>query len=377
MRMKNIMFAALLSMGCMSATAQEETIEVEAFNPHWFVQGQIGGQYTTGETSFNKLLSPNAQVALGYQFSSIWGLRLGANAWQSRGGSEIFNKVYQWKWNYVAPKLDVTFDLTNAIGGFKPNRVVSVGLFAGLGANIATNNDEAKDVRKDIVANLFPQYYPTAEAMTYTWGGTKPRFMGNVGLNLDFKVSKRVKLGLELAYNVLSDRYNSKNAPGKCDHYYNALAGVRVDLGKLTKTKTVPNPVQTKVVEKIVEVIVHDTVYVNKPVAEAAPEEIRRDVFYNIRGSVISAEEMRKIDEVVAYMNKYPKSTVTVTGYADKGTGNPKINVGYSQKRADSVAKVLQDRGIAASRIVVAAKGDTEQPYAENDKNRVTICIAR
>ncbi len=346
---------------------------MEDFNPHWFVQGQIGGQYTTGETTFGKLLSPNAQIAVGYQMSSVLGLRLGVNGWQSRGGSELLDNKY--KWNYVAPKLDLTVDLTNAIGGFKANRVVSFGVFAGVGANIGFSNDEAANCKNDVM-KMFPASYTGPETMEYLWDGTKPRFMGNVGMNLDFKVSKRVKLGLEVSYNATTDHYNSKNAPGKCDHYYNALAGVRIDLGKTTKDKVVPNPIQTKVVEKIVEVIVHDTVYVEKPVA-ATNEEIRRDVFYNIRGSVISADEMRKIDEVVAFMQKYPKSTVTVTGYADKGTGNPKINVGYAQKRADVVANTLKERGIAASRIVVSSKGDTEQPYAENDKNRVTICIAR
>lgn len=378
MSIKNLLFAACLGIASANAHAQD-SITVEVFNPHWYVQGQVGGQYTTGETAFGKLLSPNAQLAIGYQMSSVWGLRLAANGWQSRGGSEIYDKsqnlnIYKWKWNYVAPKLDVTFDLTNAIGGFNADRIASFNIFAGVGANIAFNNDEAADVRKNIINDLYPKDYQSPEGMTYLWDGTKANFMGNVGANLGFKVSKRVQLGLEFAYNFTTDHYNSKKAPGICDHYYNVLAGVRVDLGKVTKTKAVPQHVcEPKIVEKIVEVIVHDTVYVQRDVE---PENIRRDVFFLIRGSVISDSEMRKVDEVVSYMKKYPKSKVTVTGYADKGTGNAKINEGYSQKRADVVADALKQKGISADRIIVAAKGDTEQPYAENDKNRVTICIA-
>lgn len=373
MRMKKILFAALLAMTGMAATAQE-TVTVEEFHHHWFVQGQVGAQYTTGETTFGKLLSPNAQLAVGYQFTPVWGLRLAANGWQSRGGSEILGDVYTWKWNYAAPKLDVMFDLTNAFGGFKANRVVSFGIFAGLGANIAFGNDEAADVKQQIMSSYFPTGYQGAEAMSYLWDGTKPRLLGNVGVNLDFRVSKRVKVGLEVAYNAVTDHYNSKNAPGKCDHYYNALAGVRVDLGKLTSTRQVPSPVVYKEVEKIIQKTVHDTTYVDRMVER---EELRRDIFFLIRGSVISDEEMHKVDEVVAYMQKYPRATVTVTGYADKGTGNAKLNVGYAQKRADVVAETLKQRGVPANRIIVDAKGDTEQPYAENDKNRVTICIAQ
>ena len=32
--------------------------------------------------------------------------------------------------------------------------------------------------------------------------------------------------------------------------------------------------------------------------------------------------------------------------------------------------------GISRSRIMVDSKGDTVQPYEQNDLNRVTICIA-
>ena len=86
---------------------------------------------------------------------------------------------------------------------------------------------------------------------------------------------------------------------------------------------------------------------------------------------------MPKVEDVVAYLNKYPEAKVTVTGYADKGTGNPKINVGYAQKRAQMVADLLVNSyGISRSRITVDSKGDTVQPYEQNDLNRVSICVA-
>ena len=86
---------------------------------------------------------------------------------------------------------------------------------------------------------------------------------------------------------------------------------------------------------------------------------------------------MAKVEDVVAYLNKYPDAKVSVTGYADKGTGNPRLNVGYAQKRAQVIANLLTNRfGIDRSRIMVESKGDTVQPYEQNDLNRVTICIA-
>lgn len=67
---------------------------------------------------------------------------------------------------------------------------------------------------------------------------------------------------------------------------------------------------------------------------------------------------------------------MSVTGYADKGTGNARINSKLSEKRANNVVEALKAKGIAADRITVAYKGDTVQPYNTPEENRVSICIA-
>lgn len=67
---------------------------------------------------------------------------------------------------------------------------------------------------------------------------------------------------------------------------------------------------------------------------------------------------------------------MTVTGYADAGTGNAKINARLAQERAEKVAKILKGYGIDESRITVESKGDTVQPFSENDRNRVVIAVA-
>ena len=372
------MSAALLA-GCLTAFAQQpqaaEKPCCKAYAPHWYVQAQIGGQYTLGEVDFSDLLSGNFQVAGGYNFTPVWGLRLAIDTWQSKGGTELGYLglgTQTWKYNFVAPTLDVTCDLTNWILGYKPDRVCNFGLLAGLGANFGWNNDDAAAVKNLIYATGGEAIDP-AHQMTYLWTGTKTRFVGRFGAYLDFNVSRRVALGLELNCNATSDRYNSKKA-GNADWYFNALAGVKVRLGKLAPKKA-PEPI---VVEKIVEKIVEKPV--EKPVVKEpeAPkrETLRRDIFFTLRGSEVSRTEMAKVEDVVAYLNKYPDAKVSVTGYADKGTGNPRLNVGYAQKRAQVITNLLVNRfGIDRSRIMMDSKGDTVQPYEQNDLNRVTICI--
>lgn len=156
MKFKKLLYTVLLFAGCLSASAQApQTVTVEEFNHHWFVQGQVGGQYTLGEIKFGSLLSPNIQVAGGYQFTPVWGLRLAVNTWQSKGGSTLpSGNTYKWKWNYVAPSFDVTCDLVNLLWGYKPDRVFTAGVLGGLGVNVAFNNDEAIDANRAIVGEL-------------------------------------------------------------------------------------------------------------------------------------------------------------------------------------------------------------------------------
>jgi outer membrane protein OmpA-like peptidoglycan-associated protein len=382
MYIKRTFLAALVAMGCMTASAQEQKTEYE-FNPHWYLQLQVGAQETLGEVSAKHLFSPNAQVAAGYQFDKIWGARLAINAWQSKGGwdfhrfdvnpltGQVASAVtpYHWKWNYVAPTVDITANLTNLFGGYNPMRPVSFSLFAGIGMNIAFNNDEACDVYGQVY-NLIGGN----QNMDLTWDGTRVRFLSQFGGMLDVRVSDRVSLGLEVGANLLSDAYNSKHA-GNCDWYFNALAGVKINLGKTYKKKVVEAPAEPepRVVERIVEKIVEKPV----PVPDEKVEPLRRDIFFVIRGTQISAAEMQKVRDIAEYMVKYPKSKVQITGYADKGTGNPTINRNLSMKRAAVVAKTLsQQFGIQDYRISTDFKGDTEQPFAEQVKNRVSICVA-
>ena len=111
--------------------------------------------------------------------------------------------------------------------------------------------------------------------------------------------------------------------------------------------------------------------------AEKKVEEKKIDVFFKIASSTISETEKAKIQDMISFLKANPNAKVQVTGYADSGTGNHKINMKYSQNRADVVVKALKEGGIAADRITSEAKGDTVQPFAENDMNRVAICIAK
>jgi len=370
MNFKKTLLTVLLAVSSSAILAQQTCTET-VFNPHWYIRAQGGGQYTLGEVGFSDLLSPNAQIAAGYNFTSVWGARLGVNAWQSKGGTELFGQDYKWKYNYVAPTVDATINLTNLLGGFNAKRLCDLTLFAGLGANIAFSNGEAA------TANNAIQAVDPSAKLNYLWDGTKTRLVGQVGLDLDFNISKVVAIGLELSANTLGDKYNSKKG-GNTDWYFNGLVGVKVNLGKSTKEqpKECQKPVE-RIVEKIVEKPVEKIVYRDREVEKKA-EPLRREVFFKINSSKISTAETCKVEDVANYLKANPNAKVSITSYADKGTGNASINKNLSVRRSAAVAKMLKEKfGISEDRINTESKGDLEQPFAENNKNRVSICIAQ
>ncbi|MDO4984381.1 MAG: OmpA family protein [Prevotella sp.] len=383
MKMKKTILSCLMLLAGISANAQEQKGTTEyVFEPHWYVQIQpLGAQYTLGEVSFGDLLSYNVQAAVGRQFSQLWGARLAVNAWQSKAGSkfDISNKEYKWKWNYVAPTIDATFNVSNALFGFNPNRVFNLSAFAGIGLNIGFSNTEAADADKAIramgtIVGANGTTYTTNQGLEYLWDGTKVRLMGQFGLMGDFKVSDKVSIGLELSANTLNDKYNSKKAKN-WDWYFNALAGVKIALGNTYSTRFIPAPEpEIRYVEKIVEKIVEVPAKVEEP--EAKTEALRRDIFFAIGKTVIRKSEQQKVNEVVEYLNANPEAKVNITGYADAGTGNDRINDRLAAGRADVVVKALKKAGVAASRISYDSKGARVQPFADNDSNRVSIVIA-
>lgn len=355
------------------------------FNPHWYVQLQGGAQYTLGEVSFSDLLSPNVQLGVGYQFDKNFGARLGINAWQSKAGSD-YGKYgeFKWGWKYFAPAVDLTANLSNIICGYNPDRVFNLSAFLGVGANIAFDNDEAAQARTQILAMPDHSFANVQNApLDYLWDGTATRLFGRGGLIADFRLSDRISLGLEVAANTMNDHYNSKKA-GNADWYFNGLAGVRINLGStgssgsITHTMRQVPAYEVRYVDREVEVVVEKPVYVDRIVeVEKQPEPLRRDIFFTINSSRIDPADNQKLAEIAAYLMANPNAKVTVTGYADRGTGNARINERLGRARAQVVTdRLVRQFNIDRSRIITDSKGDTEQPFAENDKNRVTICIA-
>ena len=110
---------------------------------------------------------------------------------------------------------------------------------------------------------------------------------------------------------------------------------------------------------------------------EQKPESEGLTVRFALAKAEVTEDEAAKIAAFAQWLKNHPKAKAEITGYADAGTGNTGINSNLSRQRVQAVAKILtQKHGIPASRIKTAYKGDTVQPFAANDDNRVVIGTA-
>jgi outer membrane protein OmpA-like peptidoglycan-associated protein len=103
------------------------------------------------------------------------------------------------------------------------------------------------------------------------------------------------------------------------------------------------------------------------PAPAPAPHEklVLRGVHFDFNKAKIRPGDAAILDEAVEILKAHPGVTINVDGYCD-AIGSEAYNLKLSQRRADAVAKYLEDHGIDASRLVTHGYGKTDF-VASND----------
>lgn len=355
---------------CTFAQQDEEkrlvSLGQDFFVPHWFMSLHAGAAYDVGEAKFSKLLSPGAQASLGYHFTPLFATRLSIGGWEARNRYAYPSEKY--KWNFIQPAVDAMVDITTLIDGWEPERFFHLYAFAGVGLNISFNNDDAVNASARMansyklreLVQLTPNYFEKL------WEDSRLNPVVRAGIGADFHITDNVALGAEVNANMLPDHFNSKL--GKHDNrdwHFNAMVGVKFIIGKShgrtdPTYQTVHKPVEPK-----------EPQFVDVPVEKIS---FNVNIYFVINQSIIRTNQMAKLRSLIHYLNEHPKAFVRLSGYADKDTGTPEINMRLSVERSQVVSQFLQNAGIEEWRIRRFAKGDRVQPFDIPEDNRVCIC---
>ena len=356
---KTLILAAmtLLMSGTLMAQDSKKQGKIKSYN---YVEAQGGLDWTTTNANITKLLMPQGALSFGHYFTPVVGARLHVSGLQAKSRFESAYYNLDYKWNYLTTDADLLVNISNL---FSKNYARSLNLIfvGGLGLNYAWDNDELMNMRAP------------AEVVPLAWDDNRLCHNLRAGLRLETNVTKPLGVSLEVAANSLDDRFNSKTND-QDDWMVSALVGISYRFGY---TREKPRKVVRQVEEEVWE-DVPDTIVVKekRPIVKEEQKKIEEVIFFEICQSDANAAQgtEKAIKDVADLMKTSADATFTLTGYADKGTGNPTINKMYAQKRADNVTqKLINEHGLDASRLKSDSKGDTVQPFEENDKNRCVI----
>ena len=322
--------------------------------PHMFFGLNGGAQVSFTHYDFSKLITPSYGVSFGAYFNPVIGARLHVSGYENKGGIKSLNETYDF--NTVTGSADLLLNVTNMFRSDK-DRVFNLILLGGVGLAGAWDNDDFHALAAKAAEN-----YPMA------WQDRRLSHNVRLGMQLDFNIAKHFGLNLELAANNRADRINSKTTD-RNDWAATASLGLIFKFGqkKTGKMAEEPVPVAEEWATRT------DTVWYDDITYRDVPEKVTYEdnIYYKIRLS--EPDPASKIQKIADFVKAHKNCSVQVTAYADKATGTPELNMQYSKERAEKVVAALVKAGVSRSVITSEYKGDTVQPFAENDKNRVAI----
>ena len=326
--------------------------------PHMFFGLNGGAQVSFTHYDFSKLITPSYGVSFGAYFNPVIGARLHVSGYENKGGIKSLNETYDF--NTVTGSADLLLNVTNMFRSDK-DRVFNLILLGGVGLAGAWDNDDFHALAAKAAEN-----YPMA------WQDRRLSHNVRLGMQLDFNIAKHFGLNLELAANNRADRINSKTTD-RNDWAATASLGLIFKFGqkKTEKMAEEPVPVAEEWATRT------DTVWYDDITYRDVPEKVTYEdnIYYKIRLS--EPDPASKIQKIADFVKAHKNCSVQVTAYADKATGTPELNMQYSKERAEKVVAALVKAGVSRSVITSEYKGDTVQPFAENDKNREPARVAR
>lgn len=348
---------------------------------HWYI-GLGGGtniysskEETDAKADFGKRLGWNGQLEIGRWNSPVWGARFVIDGGLIKHVADVPRVgVNGDDHNWLGAHLDLMWNMTNALGGYNPDRVWNFVPYFGVGYMYGLI-----DWKKPHDSDLFKD-----QNQTLTW---------NAGLINNFHLSRKVAIFLELGARIVQGNFDwtlyHDGSHKEWDLLFTGVAGLKFGLGKqeFTPAELMDYNLINDLNSQINRLRAENEELRKRPescpecpeVAPAVEETVYvpNVVFFRIDSYKIDKGQQVSVYNTAEYLKANPNAKVNIVAYADRQTGYPAYNLALSEKRAKAVANALiNEYGIDSDRISVDWKGDTVQPYAENDWNRVAIFFA-
>lgn len=351
---------------------ERHPIHINPFWDNWFVGVGIGSSTFYGNhckgTNIGERTAPVFNLHAGKWFTPNVGLRMNFYWYQPKSFDtnpnnplvvkDLGNGLYKTKWTMTSLTAEAMVNMSNLICGYKRDRLYNfIGYIGGgwirnctrkhpndvvLSTGILNrfNINESWGLNLELRASIFPEKMSYAE-----YGG---KWDQDMLTSLMVGASYRFKYSGWNTCNVSTSEINALNA--KINDMRAKNAELKDALAEKPKVQTV------------------EVVKVNTYVPDMC-------VFFKINKSDIREEEKVNIAMYAENIKKAKDKKFSVTGYADKYTGNDKINTPLSKNRAQKVYDMLVNEfGVDKNQLVIDHKGGVDNMFYDIPKlSRVTV----
>jgi len=385
--MKKFLTLVLLFTAVVSFAQQAETKNegmrgpylTNGFFDNWFVSAGGGVQIYNGEydnrLTFGGRLSPALDLSLGKWITPSVGVRVQYSGLRVIGAVSSLGRYkeealvgcpgcYLERFNMFNLHGDFLWNVSNAIGGYRADRLLEFIPFVGVGY--------ARSWKTDIS--------PVKEV----------GFTG--GLINKVRLTPAIDLNLELKVLLVNDRFDGFENGEGIEELTTATIGFTYNFPKRTfdrpEKPIIPDytPYNSKISDLEKQIAAADARA--KRLADDLNAEKNKKpqtiikveyltfpmaVFFPINVSILTDKDLINIGGF-AEMIKKSGNKFKILGSADKETGNKKINMRLSKERATHVYEALVNKfGVNPGQLEIIAKGDENEPFGKPILNRVAI----
>jgi outer membrane protein OmpA-like peptidoglycan-associated protein len=119
-----------------------------------------------------------------------------------------------------------------------------------------------------------------------------------------------------------------------------------------------------KQAEEMEKVLGNETAEVKRE-GEGIVINFKEKVLFGFDRSDLNSSAQTNLGKLVEVLQKYPDTNIEIIGHTDS-KGTEAYNQALSERRANSVASYLRDRGISSTRLTAKGMGESD-PVASND----------
>ncbi|MBE8713841.1 OmpA family protein [Sphingobacterium hungaricum] len=357
-------------------------VTTNKFWDNWFIGAGAGAQIYFSDHNrqmkFGDRLSPAYQFNIGKWFTPGIGVRAGVSGLtvygvtqnKSHSTGEIYDaskSLEKQEFDFYHLHGDVLFNLTNIFAGYKENRFYSISPYAGLGWMQVVDDPKAKEVS------------------------------ANVGLYNAFRLGRAVDLTLDFRGSLVNDRLDGEEGGRMQEGLLSTTLGLVYKFNKREwrrpSTTTISyDEAALNAIQNRINTLETDNETLRKQLADAKTKTVTDVkvenrilaapilVTFPINKSTVSNEARVNLGFFAKVINEGSSSVVyKVTGYADKGTGTPRINDRLSKARAEAIYKVLvKEFGVSESQLEVSHEGGVDNMFYNDPRlSRAVITIAK